>query len=617
MKKRTYTRLFMCCIVFFILKNIRIFIAIAIAIAMLLQFGSLQAQNMLAPELLHVHFDKDFYLAGEDMWYSVYFTNPDYRQSEIVHIELLGPEGQLIRKQLLKVEDHKAIGDLALPPGLKEGYYLFRAYTKLNLNFSPQVIFSHHIPIYEFSFNERETEDEVATTSANSTENNPVQLVTIESDKSLYNPRENIRLTIAMGNHALKNGYGSIAIANQKYMHAQSIKNITESERDMMAYRFDPSKKIEIEKDMFRSFRILNPVTERPIKSSFIAGYVKQTKQRIISQTMDGTVRVRFDAFYDSSIVQLFDANPFVVEYSPLVSEIREKIPVEPPKTRNDLPPVTVEVATYIDFYKKRFHLNNLFGNLSNMRASQPEIKEAVLTPTYTYNVDEFIEFEDTYSFIKESVKAFKIKKYRQYIAKGNSKNESEALNAVLQRLPVPDYYFKLYVPNSGNRQRSAKRNPLLIVNDYLTYNADAILRMNIKNLKTIEIFSDISNLPLQFGPIGNYGVIKFETKTGQTSSEIANTTNNLKIEGFYLPRDFSLPTHQGFEKGVSRIPNLRPMMYWNPDIKITPQSALEINISANDVPGDYLIRLEGMLEDGTPFYAEKVLTIEAKQKAD
>ncbi len=574
------------------------------------------AQNTSIPELMYVHFDKKFYLAGEDLWYSVYFTNPAFRQSNIVHAELFDPDGKIVNKQMLAVKNDKAIGDFALSPNLKEGYYLFRVYTHWNLNFSPQEIYQKYIPVYEFASADREvlsTNHEWVKPSELS--ELPQQLVVVRSNKASYAPREDIQLFIETDPLVRMNVKASISILNQKFVDYEQMPRITTDARklDLNKMRIDPNKKIEPEKDMYKSFKIQNPVDRQGVKSSFIAGYVRQTKQRIISQTDNGIVNIRFDAFYDSSVVQLFDANPFVVEYLPIVTEQPSNVPIERPIVRQGPPPLTPEVAQYIEFYKKRFHLNNLFANLSNMRAGQPELVSAKLTPTFTYKLDDYIAFESIDRFIKEGIKGVKIKKYPDYVPSVRNRTESDKLNILLQNLPRPSFYFKLYIPNLNHKEKIVRRNPLLIVNNYLTYNADAILRMDIDNLKTVELFTEVANLPMQFGPIGNYGVMNFETKDGETSPEIVNTTNNIKVKGFYLPRKFKLPPHQGFAKGVSRVPNLRPMIYWNPDLNFSHQLSLQLTFSANDVPGSYLVKLEGMLEDGTPVYSETIIKIEAR----
>ncbi|RMG27560.1 MAG: hypothetical protein D6730_06970 [Bacteroidetes bacterium] len=574
----------------------------------------LAAQQFVGPEQLYVHFDKAFYLAGEDLWFTVYFTNPQYRQSEIVHVELYDPRGGLIREQMLKVENNRAHGDFALPPSLSEGYYHFRAYTHWNLNFTPLLTFEQDIAVYEFSgatAADPTRPEEVAAPASLQQEH-----IRITTDRQVYEPRDLIGVSISTEGGLPLGGMASVSVMDLRYVPYDSLSHITDEAHAFRPelFRRNTGPQQPAQTHIYKSFLLRNPVTKKPVKSTFIAGYVRQTKQRIIAQTDNGEVRVRFDAFYDSSVVQLFDASPFVVEYSPIVSVLSEPQLLPRPTLKSGLPPKTPVVRQYIESYKRRFHLNNLFGSLTNMRASLPEVVQAQLTPTYTYEVDDFIEFESTFRFIKESVSAFKIRKYPQYIPPSRQRSEADATNAVLQNLPRPQYYFKLFVPHLKVKEKATRRNPLLIVNDYLTYDADAILRMDIKNLKRIEVFSDVKTLPEQFGPIGNFGVIRFETRDGTTSPEIVNTPNNLKIMGFYLPREFRLPPHRGFAKGVSREPNLRPMMYWNPAVSLQPGSPTRLNFSANDVPGLYLLRLQGVLQDGRRVYGEQLIRVEVRR---
>lgn len=539
------------------------------------------------PEYLYTSFDKHFYIAGEDLWYSIFVLNPSNQQSEILYTELIAPNGVPISRQMLKMETYQAVGDIALPPNLEEGYYQFRAYTSWNLNFLPQVIFSKDIPIYQVN------QDVPPEAFIASNLHSPIEskFVNISLSKDQFRPRDMVALTIG----ASINGKLNISVLNMAYVDNSGgdNTNITDYHTHTFNQTVNPlsnSQQIEAEKQYQRTFILRDPETEEYVNSNFIAGFIKQTQQKLLRRAENGILTLTFDDFYDSTIVQIFDAHPYRKTYIPLASIIDEQNPVDPPELRKDKPRISPSIQHYIHNYKKRFQLYQLFGTRANVRASSLQGTRSKYIPTSVYKVDDFISMENMESFIKQATPALKIK------TKGKKGRETK--------------HFALFVPGKDLSRRRVINPPLLLVNDYFTYNVEAVLGMDWTNIKQIEVFNTAANLPQQFGPIGDFGVIAFHTRDGKTPDEIKESSNNLKIAGFYLARNFDTSAYKSNEVGSSKIPNFRPMAYWNSSITISSEKPTSIEFPASDQVGTYLIRLEGMLEDGSSIYAEKIFEI-------
>nr|WP_067053143.1 TonB-dependent receptor plug domain-containing protein [Mucilaginibacter sp. L294] len=102
-------------------------------------------------EKVHVHLDKPYYTAGDDIWFKAYvITGPLHRlqpDSGILNVELIDAQDSI--KQSLKLQLHYglAYGDFALPDTLHEGNYRIRAYTQYMLNAGSDYIFEKAISI--------------------------------------------------------------------------------------------------------------------------------------------------------------------------------------------------------------------------------------------------------------------------------------------------------------------------------------------------------------------------------------------------------------------------------------------------------------------------------------
>lgn len=102
-------------------------------------------------EKLFVHTDKDFYLAGEIIWFKIYdineATNAPFDFSKVAYVELLGNNHTPVLQTKIALGKNGNGGSLFLPFTLHSGNYVFRAYTSWMKNFSPDYYFEKTITI--------------------------------------------------------------------------------------------------------------------------------------------------------------------------------------------------------------------------------------------------------------------------------------------------------------------------------------------------------------------------------------------------------------------------------------------------------------------------------------
>jgi hypothetical protein len=103
-------------------------------------------------EEIYMHTDRDMYIAGEELWFSVYLV---YRQSntpasdeKLTYIELLNQENHPVLQKRILMNNGFGPGQLFLPDSLSSGTYTLRAYTSWMKNFLPGNCFMKDIKIY-------------------------------------------------------------------------------------------------------------------------------------------------------------------------------------------------------------------------------------------------------------------------------------------------------------------------------------------------------------------------------------------------------------------------------------------------------------------------------------
>ncbi len=113
------------------------------------QFNNYQQNNF--QEKIFVHTDKNFYLAGETMWFKIYNVDENFykptNNSSIAYVELLDNTHHAILQAKISLADGLGNGSFVIPTTIPSGHFLLRAYTNWMKNFSADFYFEKTITI--------------------------------------------------------------------------------------------------------------------------------------------------------------------------------------------------------------------------------------------------------------------------------------------------------------------------------------------------------------------------------------------------------------------------------------------------------------------------------------
>lgn len=102
-------------------------------------------------EKIFVHTDKDFYLAGETVWFKIYYVDASFHQpldiSKLVYLEVLNKHKTPVLQTKVALQKGGGNGSLTLPSDIGTGYYSFRAYTNWMKNFDADFYFEKTLAI--------------------------------------------------------------------------------------------------------------------------------------------------------------------------------------------------------------------------------------------------------------------------------------------------------------------------------------------------------------------------------------------------------------------------------------------------------------------------------------
>lgn len=101
-------------------------------------------------EKIHLHFDREKYLAGETIWFKAYLSSdqlPDTISSTL-YAEIFNEQGKIIQRRILPVVAGTSRGNFELPDSLHAGNYLVTAFTSQMIDAGPEFIFRRKIYVY-------------------------------------------------------------------------------------------------------------------------------------------------------------------------------------------------------------------------------------------------------------------------------------------------------------------------------------------------------------------------------------------------------------------------------------------------------------------------------------
>ena len=162
-------------------------------------------------EKLFLHTDKDFYTAGEILWFKIYSVDGTFHKpsevSKISYIEILNERNEPVLQNMVSLVPGKNNGSFYLPTSFNTGYYTIRAYTNWMKNFDAAYFFEKKITIV----NTLKVSPPVATQDV---ETNPVIRFFPEGGNLVSDINSTVGFTVTDINGGINNCHGFIINKN-------------------------------------------------------------------------------------------------------------------------------------------------------------------------------------------------------------------------------------------------------------------------------------------------------------------------------------------------------------------------------------------------------------------
>jgi hypothetical protein len=102
-------------------------------------------------EKVYIHTDRNYYLAGEILWWKLYYVDGYFHQpadlSKVVYVEVLDNNNKPVLQAKAALGKDGSSGSFYLPVSINSGNYTVRAYTNWMKNFGADYFFEKHVSI--------------------------------------------------------------------------------------------------------------------------------------------------------------------------------------------------------------------------------------------------------------------------------------------------------------------------------------------------------------------------------------------------------------------------------------------------------------------------------------
>jgi hypothetical protein len=538
-------------------------------------------------EDMYLHIDRNKYIAGEEIWFSIYNSDRETGKlssgSIIAYVELLNPWNRPAVQKRFQLSGGRGAGNFTLPDSLSSGTYTIRAYTNWMKNFLPDDCFIEYVEIYSpfrgSDFRRKTDSPSLTVRTSDYTEKNEGSNVLMAD--TVFNRREKVHLDIALKNYGKERpGASEMSIS----VTPPEISTINAGIGD---------KRISGKK--------------APLK------YMSENDGHYLS----GKITYREANVSDSSDFLYMSVQGKVAEFS--YSEI--------------------DTAGHFIFL---LPVDNKFRNLilqpehanKNMILEIESSFSGLLPASATFKdnlTDLQLEIFSGLSFNYQAAKIYDIKSKKEADLKDNSEHKKRRFYGIPEmeiflddyiKLPTMEEVFIELVPGVIFRSKKSgyeikitnpltgvfyNEPPLVMIDGVIINNLTVLVDLDPETVEKIEVVKT----PYLIRDLILHGIVNVITRSGDFSNiTIPEYAVILPYKIVETPSVFMVPDYSVEKNRVSRAPDLRNTLYWNPSVKTNSNGEAEIEFWTSDLPGIYAINIQGITGTGEKISLHKSFTV-------
>jgi hypothetical protein len=171
------------------------------------------------------------------------------------------------------------------------------------------------------------------------------------------------------------------------------------------------------------------------------------------------------------------------------------------------------------------------------------------------------------------------------------------------------DFHFNLV--DLANRQMF-KTDPLVLLDGVPVFDLNKFMLVDPLKLNKLEVL----NRKYFLGRSVFDGILNWTSYKGDMADyEIGAHATIIDYDGLQLEREFYTPVYTTEDQQSSHIPDFRNVLLWSPHIKIAGGASKEMNLFTSDIPGKYMVFIQGISGSGLAGFATTTFTVAPESK--
>lgn len=563
-------------------KIFKFLIVACLLISQLIQAQERSTQLIDKPfekaERVYIHYNSSFFLPGETLKYALYNLKEKNMEtseiSKIAHVMLLDSEENIVFKHNLDLVAGAAYSDFLIPSSLATGSYKLVGYTNWMKNYEDPGVFMGDIYIINpyLKLEKDKVFAEVGMKEGSSTvltqkASAPFD-VKLNSDS--VRKRENINLTLGLSEDDISKSRLSISIRKiDSTVIARPVSTVQLTNKNSGDFRF-------------------NSLPE--YRGEHISGQILDLNDKPVNKKMNLTFSVpnRPDKF---RIYSTDENGKFNFQVSDLVDFSTASLKVvamdnQNYKVRRD--------SLKMDFGQMSFSKIPI-NQLNEERLSERIVHHQIEQYYASVKADSVLNYSSSNIFYGDKSTRYVLDDYTRF----NTMNETfvEVINFVSFKNDGDQKIVKLSDFQNPNATGGI---PLILVDGIAVTDHMDVYNLNPNTVESISVLVD----KYYYGPAFYQGILDIRTK----NSSYSDTDNSFELKlqpverkkQYYSPEYITAKTEE-----LSRVPDYRYQLLWIPRIE-----SKNIDFYTSDITGEFEIRIEGFLQDGTPVSISKYLQV-------
>jgi len=534
-------------------------------------------------EQIGIHADRNKYVAGEDLWFSIYNTDQATGRltpvSLVAYVELISPWNTPVVQLRIKLNEGKGEGTFPIPDTISSGDYIIRAYTNRMKNNLPDGCTMKTIGIYNpFKALSYLRNVNPSDSSRNFPQRNihmDYETVSILAD-TVFGYREKVVVKILAG----KAGPVTSRFADMSVSVAPSSVSDSGFEFSGKAGSQISALRNDYESEgHFLTLRIRNE-----------EGGTSGRQNRLFMSVQGKIAGFRY-AEKDSSGRYTFiipaDSRQRTYILQPEVPDNEMRLEIEPSFSlklpgsvhfKDSLHGRETEIFENLSF---NHQVNRIYGITA--RSEEKTDEPGNILKRRFYGIPEMEIFLDDYIRLPDMTEVF-----------------FELVPGIILRKGKNGYEVKITNPLTGTFYEEP---PLVMIDGVILNDLNVLVSLDPGLVEKIEVVKT----PYLTGDLILHGIVNVITRSGDfsmvTMPDYAAIIPYRVVEPAY---DFVSPSYYDAQTKSGRKPDLRNTLYWNPSVMTDAEGKAELEFWTPDVPGEYSITIHGISGPGKMISATK-----------